>query len=340
MRRRRSFVQAAVHLTEWLFEDGIGERRAALVVDGQIVRARIERDGKGARAGAIVAARIIDRAERLARLTSGEEVYLIKPPAAGNGDACRLHILREAMLEPNGRKRATAEAVASDRQLTSGLDLRSQLAATGISCRLISAHEPDVLAQHGWGNVIDEAATGLIPFEGGLLRLTLTPAMAVFDVDGTSSSLSLALNGATATAAAIRRHGIGGNVIVDLPTLSGRDQRLAVATAFDQAMGATDDAYERTAINGFGLLQIVLPRRQASLPELIQLAAVETSALALLRQAERQRGAGSLAVTAHPSVIGWLGERKNLVQELGRRTGRPVTLHQDPACAIGAGHAQ
>ncbi len=333
-------MPAATRLTEWLFEDGIGERRAALVIDGQIVCARIERDGKGARAGAIVGARIIDRAEKSARLTSGEEVYLAKPPAAANGDACRVHILREALLESNSRKRATAEAVAPDFELTSGLDLRSQLAATGIACRVISAHEPDLLSQHGWGDVIDEAATGLIPFEGGLLRLTLTPAMAVFDVDGTTNSLSLALNGATATAAAVRRHGIGGNVIVDLPTLSNRDQRMAVAAAFDRAMDIADSAYERTAINGFGLLQIVLPRRKPSLPELVQFERIATSALALLRQAERSRSVGKLALTAHPSVIGWLVDRKTLTEELTRRTGQLVTLHPDAALAIDSGHAQ
>ena len=41
-------------MAEWLYEDGIGERRAALVEDGEIIEARIERDGEGPRVGAVV----------------------------------------------------------------------------------------------------------------------------------------------------------------------------------------------------------------------------------------------------------------------------------------------
>ena len=55
-------------MAEWLYEDGIGERRAALVEDGEIIEARIERDGEGPRVGAVVQARLVE-AGRGARVT-------------------------------------------------------------------------------------------------------------------------------------------------------------------------------------------------------------------------------------------------------------------------------
>ena len=47
-------------MAEWLYEAGIGEARAALVADGRIVEARIEREGEGPRIGAILEARLAE----------------------------------------------------------------------------------------------------------------------------------------------------------------------------------------------------------------------------------------------------------------------------------------
>src|SRR3546814_7852046 len=45
----RSFSPQAIPLPEWLYEEGIGESRAALVHKGEILEAYVERDGKRAR---------------------------------------------------------------------------------------------------------------------------------------------------------------------------------------------------------------------------------------------------------------------------------------------------
>lgn len=37
-------------MAEWLYEEGIGEARAALIEKGRLVEAQIEREGDGARA--------------------------------------------------------------------------------------------------------------------------------------------------------------------------------------------------------------------------------------------------------------------------------------------------
>ncbi|MDI1297079.1 MAG: ribonuclease, partial [bacterium] len=69
-------------MAEWLYEEGIGEARAALIEKGQLVEARIEREGDAVRAGAVAQGRlvatIISKKRGIVRLTTGEEV-LIEP---------------------------------------------------------------------------------------------------------------------------------------------------------------------------------------------------------------------------------------------------------------------
>ena len=82
-------------LTEWLFEDGVGERRAALVADGAIVALRVERDSDGAQPGAIHDARLLasaGRGPRLLRLDSGEEALLAAPLPPGLSDGASLRV--------------------------------------------------------------------------------------------------------------------------------------------------------------------------------------------------------------------------------------------------------
>ncbi len=125
----------------------------------------------------------------------------------------------------------------------------------------------DHLGAAGWRDLIDEARTGNVAFPGGELRIVPTPAMTLIDVDGTLPAPELALAGAKAAARTIRRHGIGGSIGIDFPTVKGKDERQAVAEAVDSAL---PQPFERTAVNGFGFLQIVRPRRHASLIELAQ----------------------------------------------------------------------
>ena len=91
--------------------------------------------------------------------------------------------------------------------------------------------------------------------------------MTLFDVDGPGATAALAVAAATAAAEAIVRHDIGGSIGIDFPTVTGKAERLAVAAAIDAAL---PQPFERTALNGFGFLQIVRPRPRASLPELLR----------------------------------------------------------------------
>ena len=133
--------------------------------------------------------------------------------------------------------------------------------------------------------------------------MSLTPAMTLFDVDGSLPPAALAEAGAAAAARAIRRFGITGSIGIDLPTLP-RGPETGGRAALDAIL---PQPFERTAVNGFGFLQIVRRRERPSMPELLQADPAGAAARALLRRAERLTG----AVTLHaaPAVIA--GSRKN-----------------------------
>lgn len=324
-------------MAEWLIEHGIGETRAALIADDRIIAAMVERASDGLRCGAVVEARLKDRAQRIAVTGDGTELYVPRWPGAPEGSTVRLQVRRSAIIEAGLIKRPVAEPVSASLPLALGPDIAERAASSGTPVRTVSCAE-HAFDSAGWGELLDEARDGIITFPGGVLRVCLTPAMTVIDVDGDASPTDLAHAAVLAVAAAVRRHGLGGNVVIDLPTLPDTAARKAVAATLDTVLAG--HPHERTAINGFGLLQIVLPRHTPSLFERVQHAPVETAALGLLRRGERAAGTGLLTLTAHPLVTDWLSARPALLAELMRRTGRPTALQAAPALAMDAGHAQ
>lgn len=302
-------------MAEWLFEDGIGEQRAALVGDdGQILRARIAVDGAGPQPGLVAPARLIERG--VARLDSGEEVALTRPaPGITLGAAIRVEITRAAIPEvgrpkpPRGRITDAAPRPAPT--------LRERLADTPV--RVLRAHEPDALEAAGWSEILEEARTGDIAFPGGMLRLWPTPAMTLFDVDGDPPLDTLAVRAATAVAAAIERHDIGGSIGIDFPTLAGRDARQAVAAAIDSGL---PQPFERTAVNGFGFLQIVRARTHPSVAELLRSDPVGAAARAILRQIERTPPTASNRFSVSPAVRDRITKNPAWMAMLVQRTGR------------------
>ena len=324
-------------MTEWLYEDGIGECRAALLDDGgNIMAIRVERDGAGPQAGSILPARFLSKTDRLARLESGEEVYLTRLPTLSEGAVCLLHITRAAIPERDLVKRAMGHVAEDGACPVDPPGLRARVEASGLPVRLVTPLTEDALEQAGWSEWLAAASQGILPFPGGILRMAPTPAMLVFDVDGAAPPLALALGGVSAMAAAIHRFALGGSLVIDLPTLPGKVERVAVADAFDTAMAAQGTrAFERTAINGYGLMQIIMPRSGPSLVELCSFKPVETAALALLRRAERAKGTGPITLVGHPGVIGWLEQRPHLGSLLMQRQGRGLHLHADPQRSMG-----
>ena len=311
-------------MPDWLIEHGIGETRAALVEHDRIIEARILREGV-VRVGTVLEARLKSVGRNALATADGGE-YLLPRGAPGVTEGARLNIevTREALGGSETWKRPLARQ-----------SEESPRPEPKLKGREVQFPGPaDELEAAGWSELLDEARSGQIAFFGGGLRVSLTPAMTLIDVDGHLPPAELAVAGARAAAEAIRRHGIGGSIGIDLPTVEGKAARQAAATVVDSIL---PQPFERTAVNGFGFLQIVRARRQASLFELASdRAAFE--ARVLLRRAARE--VGSIRLVAHPSVIAALEGEPGWIEQLSRQVGGPVTLRADPSVAMSAGDAE
>jgi hypothetical protein len=308
---------------EWLYEAGIGEDRAALIEDGEILEAAIELPAP-LRAGAVVAARltaILVPARRGIVRTEGGAEALIEPlPAAlTQGAALRVEVVREALPEAGRDKLAKVRA--TDAPLRDGSSLKERIG----SGRELRPGGADELEAAGWSELLEQARTGELPFAGGALRMSLTPAMTLFDVDGWLEPAALAVEGAAAAGRAIRRLGISGSIGIDLPTLGPKAERQAAAAALDAVL---PQPFERSAVNGFGFLQVVRRRERPSIPELIRADPAGAAARQLLRRAERGP-AGPATLVGAPALIARLEREAAWTEALARRLGGAIGLQAD-----------
>jgi hypothetical protein len=317
-------------LADWLLERGIGETRAALIDDGAIVEARVMLEGV-IPAGTVLAAKLTDvgHAGRsaVARDDQGTEYLLPNAPAGvTEGAALNVEILREAIPGNEPWKRPLARATDAPPSPVPPLDGRE------IAFPSSGRNELD---EAGWDDVIEQARSGIVEFTGGSLRISLTPAMTLIDVDGVLSPSELAVAGSVEAARAIRRLGIGGSIGVDLPTVAGKAARQAASAAIDAHL---PPPFERTAVNGFGFVQIVRPRRRPSLLEIWSDRA-SAEARALLRRAVLS-GSGPRRLVAHPAVITVFERNQPWLEALARQLGGAVSLRADPSVPMSAGDAR
>ncbi|MEA3053690.1 MAG: hypothetical protein QOG72_2593 [Sphingomonadales bacterium] len=310
-------------MAEWLYEEGIGENRAILVEDEDILAAAIELPGE-MRCGSVLAGRLVRIAipgrRGIVATEQGEVMVEPLPAVLTQGQKVRVEIVREPIAEPGNPKFAKGRITEADEK--EGPSLAERIG----SPPPLPPLGPDLFYEAGWSMLIDEALGEAIDFPGGELRMSLTPAMTLFDVDGFLPPFELALAGAEAAAFAIRRLDIGGSIGIDLPTIPSRDERLRVVEALDSVLPRP---FERTAVNGFGFLQVVRRRERRSLPELIQWDAVGAAARDLLRTAER--GLGGCELAAAPAVIDRLRANPGWLETLARRIGGPVALREEPS---------
>lgn len=318
-------------MAEWLYEAGIGENRAVMLEDGAIVEARIELPGRlragSARRGRLSSILVPGR-RGIVELPEGEALMEPLPRELTEGASLMVEIVREALAEAGRDKLARcrpAPQAAEERDGPSLFERLPNAAQHGSS-------GPDRFEEAGWSEVLEEAGTGDIAFEGGALRMSLTPAMTLFDVDGALPPPALAVAGAAAAARAIRKFDVGGSIGIDLPTLPAKSDRQAAAAAVDELL---PQPFERTSVNGFGFLQIVRRRERTSLPELVQGDRTGAAARALLRRAKCAPGAGARTLVAAPAVVARL---ERWTDELARRIGAPVALRAEPGLAISAGY--
>ncbi len=304
-------------MPEWLIERGIGETRAALVDDGDIIEARARRDGVIA-AGTILEARLVAVAPRVT-VEAGGETFLLPHGVSGvsEGRSLFVEVTREALggAEPwkRGLARITSQAPRPAPPLAEG-------------------HEGRI---EGWDALLEQARSGIVPFDGGELRIEPTAAMTMIDVDGWLEPAQLAQVAAWAAARAIRRLDLGGSVGIDLPTPGSREARHEV----DRILGEfLPKPSERTAMNGFGFAQVVRPRPRASLIELARDRA-PFEARAVLRRASAE-SPGRKRIVAHPAVIAVLEKHPPWLDALARQLGGNIGLRADASLTMSGAYAE
>ena len=312
-------------MPEWWIERGIGETRFALVHEGEIVGARILLDGVVPAGTALRAA--LKVAGRPAVAVADSDEYLLRygAPGVSEGGPLNIEVTREAIAGPEPWKRPLARVIEGD-PVPASLPNGEELILPSSGHRLADA---------GWNDLIEEARGGAIEFAGGALRVSPTPAMTLIDVDGTLAAADLALAGVSAAVRTILRHGIGGSIGIDLPTVDGKAARKRADDAIDALL---PKPFERTAMNGFGFVQIVRPRRHASLFELAQdRAAFE--ARALLRRAAFE-AAGPKTLVAHPAVAAVIQAKSEWLAALSRQLGGTVGLRVAAGLTMSGGYAE
>lgn len=320
-------------MAEWLVEHGIGEHRAVLLHHGCIQAARLDWPGSltaGQIEDAVLISRSAGSSRGTARFGNGEDALVDRlPRGASQGATLRLEVMRSAMAEAGRTKLAAARPTsAAPRPAPS---LFENLKREGAAPRIVNAF-PDC----DWDELWDEAALGVVGFAGGALHFSPTPAMTVIDVDGTLSPRELALAAVKPLAAALLRFDLGGNIGIDFPTLSTRSDRRAVDDAV--AQGIDGWPHERTAMNGFGFVQLVARLVRPSLLHRLHFDYPGASARRLLRRAEQVAAPGAILLSCHPAIAKLL--QQAWLTELARRTGRVIRISPDPALALESGFAQ
>ena len=316
-------------MPEWLIERGIGETRYALVEDGRIIEARIGLEGV-VTVGTVVEAQLIGTASNgrnaVAADRRGTEYLLPRgAPGVTEGAKLAIEIVREEIPGAEPWKRPLAKVSDAPAGAPNAVD--------GVELTFPSPE--DRLGALGWNDLIEEARSGIVRFAGGELRISPTPAMILIDVDGSLAPEELAVRGAGEAADAIRRLQIGGSIGMDLPTSGGKAARQEAAEAIDARL---PQPFERTAVNGFGFVQIVRPRRRASLVELAQDRA-PFEARALLRRAAFEPP-GAKRLVAHPAVIAVLYGREPWIEALSKQLGGTIELRAGAALPMSGGYAE
>lgn len=317
-------------MAEWLVEHGIGESRALLVEDGEVLAAKLHWPGELV-AGVELPAKLVSKTSGsrrgVAAIESGTEVLVDHLPSElTEGSAFTLRISRAPIAERGRLKRAQGRFVPENEASTS-------LGDAPFTIGKVVRQFPAGL----WGDVWSAASSGSLEFPGGEILCSVTPAMTLIDIDGEAPPRELALKAVPAIAQALSTFDLGGSIGIDFPTLPSKADRRAVDEALAEALA--DWPHERTAMNGFGFVQLVARLEGPSLLHRFATSRVGMCARAALRIADRAEGTGPILLLAvHPALKAKL--KTQWLEELAQRTGRQVRIETNPGLALEAPHAQ
>ena len=260
----------------------------------------------------------------VALLDDGREALVDHlPPEATEGQTLALVVTRAPLAERGRLKRAQARLAGTEPPVAAFPEGR------------IIRRLPAGL----WEEVWHAASSASLDFPGGEILVSVTPAMTVIDVDGIGEPRALARAAVPAIARALDWFDLGGNIGIDFPTLAAKADRRTVDEALEVALAGWP--HERTAMNGFGFVQLVARLDGPSLLHRFAMARLGMATRMALRRAEiaADEGTGRLVLlTVHPALKAKL--KPEWLDELTRRTGRDLRVETDPGLAIEAGHAQ
>ena len=330
-------VRRATRLAELWLDDAPGERRAALVEDGQIVEIHIQREGQFA-VGEIGTARVDRKTKAGAYLTAedGREMLVRRAVMPPEGSKAIYHITRAAIAEPGLVKLAEARLID---ELPSPLPnaetlWETRLQATGAETRRnADISEGFELALAG----ASQAGDATISFQR-------TKAGLIFDIDGTGDPMAINIAAAGEIARLLRLYQVGAMAMIDFIAVEAKQDRQAIADAFRTASISDPRPYESTAVNGFGMMQIVRARPRPSVLDILfgtRIASLsdETQALWLLRQASASSGFGARTITAPTAVATLLAapDWQKYREAVERMTGAALAIVAGAAMS-GYGH--
>jgi ribonuclease G len=323
-------------MREIAFDASPGETRAVLFEGGTAVELHIFRDGH-ALPGSVLNAKILSKSAGRAflQLASGEEAVIMPPPTEPEGASVRVEIVRARICEPGEIKLATAR-----------LSEVALCEVTEDHWRATLSERADAVIAVGadFDDHFDIAHAGRSDVEGATIWFERTKAGLVFDVDGSGDAFAINHDAATEIARLLRLFRIGGATMIDFVGMENKVARLKIAAAFDAASAADPRGFERTAINGYGLMQVIRAKpgpsildtlfgtRRVSLSD-------ETLILALLRSASRSSGAGVRQCITTPTLAAQLRLPlwQPLIKQAERLAGAAIEIVAD-ADARGYGH--
>jgi ribonuclease G len=134
----------------------------------------------------------------------------------------------------------------------------------------------------------------------------------------------------------LRLFQIGGAAMIDFVGMENKAARLEIAAAFDAASRDDPRGFERTAINGYGLMQVIRAKLGPSILDTLfgtrrVSPSDETLILALLRSASRSSGAGVRQCITTPALATQLRQPlwQPLIRQAERLAGAAIEIVAD-----------
>ena len=319
-------------------EDAIGEERAAVIHHKRDIEYYIRRwsDCDIAHKGEIFSARVLridkDMMAAFVDMGAGENGLLRfamanNAPRLVEGAMVRVEVLRQAETGQDSGKGPLVRFLEPS-------DADKPAKEKSISLReTISARYPDIKFEDCHVNGIDEAAETEIALQsGGYVYIEHTRAGTMIDVDtGTGQKSAVGIVAAREIARQIRKRGIGGLILVDLPNFRKRKVQADVWQTFKDGFNDDPDMPKIAPYSRFGTIEMTRTRTGPSIAQIMMGKngdpTTETIALQGLRRLTTEanvEGGARLVLQVPETAFQWLeadtiGWRKALAERIGER---------------------